>query len=125
MYKGCRPSHDEKTLGTHRQYFFGGRNAGQANYAAAKAGLVGFTKSVAREYASRSITVNAIAPGYIDTDMTNSLNDAVKEKILKEIPCDRFGSAEDIAHAVSFLCSEGAAYITGQCLHVNGGMFMG
>jgi len=100
-------------------------NAGQSNYAAAKAGMIGFTKSVAREYASRSITVNAVAPGYIDTEMTGALDANIKEKILKEIPSGRFGSVDDVAETVGFLCSDGAAYITGQCLHVNGGMFMG
>ena len=99
-------------------------NPGQANYAAAKAGLVGFTKSVAREYASRNITVNAVAPGYIVTDMTSSLDPVVKEKLLKEIPLGRLGSAADVAQAVGFLCSEEAGYITGHCLHVNGGMYM-
>jgi 3-oxoacyl-[acyl-carrier protein] reductase len=100
-------------------------NAGQANYAAAKAGLVGLTKSAARELASRSITANAVAPGYIDTDMTRTLPDAVKEKILAEIPMRSLGSSEDVAAAVAFLASEEARYVTGQVLHVNGGMFMG
>jgi len=100
-------------------------NAGQANYAAAKSGLIGFTKSVAREYASRNVTANVVAPGYIETDMTNAIDDAVKEKILQEVPAGRMGSAEEIAGAVSFLCSDAAAYITGHCLNVNGGMFMG
>jgi len=99
-------------------------NAGQTNYAAAKAGLIGFTKSVAREYASRNITVNAVAPGYIETDMTSSLDAAVKEKLLGDIPLGRLGTAADVAKAVGFLCGEGACYITGHCLHVNGGMHM-
>lgn len=99
-------------------------NPGQANYAAAKAGLIGFTKSVAREYASRNITVNAVAPGYIETDMTSALDQTVKERLLNEIPLARLGSADDVAQAVAFLCGEGAGYITGHCLHVNGGMYM-
>ncbi|MEJ2688412.1 MAG: 3-oxoacyl-[acyl-carrier-protein] reductase [Deltaproteobacteria bacterium] len=99
-------------------------NPGQANYAAAKAGLIGFTKSVAREYASRNITVNAVAPGYIETDMTNALDPTIKERLLNDIPLSRLGSAADVAQAVCFLCGEGAGYITGHCLHVNGGMYM-
>lgn len=100
-------------------------NAGQANYSAAKAGMVGLTRSVARELASRGITVNGIAPGYIDTDMTKELPDEVKEKILAEIPLNSLGSAEDVAGAVSYLVSDNARYVTGQFIHVNGGMFMG
>jgi 3-oxoacyl-[acyl-carrier protein] reductase len=100
-------------------------NAGQANYAAAKAGLVGLTKSLARELATRAITVNAVAPGYIDTDMTRGLPEQVKEKILGEIPMRSLGTAEDVAGAVAYLASEEARYVTGQVLHVNGGMFMG
>jgi 3-oxoacyl-[acyl-carrier protein] reductase len=100
-------------------------NAGQANYAAAKAGLAGLTRSVARELASRNITVNGVAPGYIDTDMTRDLADEVKEKILSEIPMRSMGSADDVAGAVAYLVSEDARYITGQFIHVNGGMFMG
>jgi 3-oxoacyl-[acyl-carrier protein] reductase len=100
-------------------------NAGQANYAAAKAGLAGLTRSVARELASRNITVNGVAPGYIDTDMTRDLNEEVTEKILAEIPMRTMGSAEDVAGAVAYLVSEDARYITGQFIHVNGGMFMG
>jgi 3-oxoacyl-[acyl-carrier protein] reductase len=99
-------------------------NAGQANYAAAKAGLVGLTKSLARELATRSITVNAVAPGYIDTDMTSGLPAQVREKILGEIPMQSLGTAADVAGAVAFLASEEARYMTGQVLHVNGGMFM-
>ena len=99
-------------------------NAGQANYAASKAALIGVTKTVAREYASRGITVNAVAPGFIDTAMTAPLSPAVREGLLKEIPLARLGSPEDIAHAVLFLSSDHASYITGQVIHVNGGMYM-
>lgn len=100
-------------------------NAGQANYSAAKAGLIGLTRSLAKEFASRNITVNGVAPGYIDTDMTRDLPDAVKDIILNEIPMKSMGSPEDIAGAVAFLASDDARYITGQFIHVNGGMFMG
>lgn len=100
-------------------------NAGQANYAAAKAGLTGLTRSMARELASRNITVNGVAPGYIDTDMTRDLDDEVKEKVLAEIPMRAMGSVEDVAGAVAYLASDDARYITGQFIHVNGGMFMG
>jgi len=99
-------------------------NPGQVNYAAAKAGLLGFTKSLAREVASRGITVNAVAPGFIDTDMTRSLNDEQRGALLAQIPMARLGAADDIAAAVAFLCSPAAAYITGETLHVNGGMYM-
>jgi 3-oxoacyl-[acyl-carrier protein] reductase len=99
-------------------------NAGQANYAAAKAGMIGFTKSMAKEVGSRNITVNTVAPGFIDTDMTRELSDDIKNTLLASIPLARLGQAKEIAHAVSFLASEGAAYITGETLHVNGGMFM-
>ena len=99
-------------------------NAGQANYAAAKAGLVGFTKALAREVGSRNITVNAVAPGFIDTDMTRALPEAQKEALLKQIPLGRLGHAEEIAHAVAYLASPQAGYITGVTLHVNGGMYM-
>ena len=99
-------------------------NAGQANYAAAKAGMIGFTKSMAKEVGSRNITVNAVAPGFIDTDMTKELSDDIKNNLLSAIPLGRLGDAKEIAHAVSFLASDGAAYITGETLHVNGGMFM-
>jgi 3-oxoacyl-[acyl-carrier protein] reductase len=99
-------------------------NAGQANYAAAKAGVIGFTKSVAREVASRGITVNAVAPGFIQTDMTSALGENVIAEILKNIPMREFGRTEDIANAVRFLCSDGARYITGQVLNINGGMVM-
>jgi len=99
-------------------------NAGQANYAAAKAGIVGFSKSLAKEVGSRNITVNVVAPGFIDTDMTRDLGDDIKTSLLTSIPLERLGAPEEIAHAVSFLASTGAAYITGETLHVNGGMYM-
>jgi 3-oxoacyl-[acyl-carrier protein] reductase len=99
-------------------------NAGQANYAAAKAGVIGFSKSMAREVASRGITVNVVAPGFIDTDMTKSLNDEQKSTILRDIPANRLGLPEEIAAAVVFLASNEAGYITGETLHVNGGMHM-
>lgn len=99
-------------------------NAGQANYAAAKAGVIGLTKTAAKEAASRGITVNAIAPGFIETDMTEKLSDKVKEGAKMQIPLGRFGKPEHVAEAVSFLVSEGAEYITGQVLHVDGGMVM-
>ncbi|GAB2676046.1 3-oxoacyl-ACP reductase FabG [Aliiglaciecola sp. 3_MG-2023] len=100
-------------------------NPGQANYAAAKAGVIGFSKSTAREVASRGITVNVVAPGFIDTDMTKSLTDEQKEAIFKDIPANRLGLPKEIAAAVSFLVSDNAAYITGETIHVNGGMYMG
>jgi 3-oxoacyl-[acyl-carrier protein] reductase len=100
-------------------------NAGQTNYSAAKAGLVGFTKSLAREVGARGITVNAVAPGFIDTDMTRELPEAQREALLGSIPLNRLGQPEEIAAAVAFLASPGAAYITGETLHVNGGMYMG
>jgi 3-oxoacyl-[acyl-carrier protein] reductase len=100
-------------------------NAGQANYAAAKAGVVGMTKSLARELGSRNITVNCVAPGFIDTDMTRALPDAQRTALLGQIPLGRLGSAEDIAAAVAYLASPAAAYVTGSVLHVNGGMYMG
>jgi 3-oxoacyl-[acyl-carrier protein] reductase len=99
-------------------------NAGQANYAAAKAGMVGFTKALAREVGSRGITVNCVAPGFIDTDMTRSLGEAQTEALVQQIPVGRLGRAEDIAAAVAFLTSPAAGYITGATLHVNGGMYM-
>ncbi len=99
-------------------------NAGQVNYAAAKAGVVGFTKALAREVGARNITVNAVAPGFIDTDMTRALNEDQKKGLIQQIPLGRLGSADDIASAVAFLASPQAAYITGTTLHVNGGMFM-
>jgi len=100
-------------------------NAGQANYAAAKAGMVGLTRSVARELASRGVTVNGVAPGYIETDMTRELSVEVTEKIKAEIPMNSLGSVDDVAAAVAYLVSEEARYVTGQFIHVNGGMFMG
>jgi 3-oxoacyl-[acyl-carrier protein] reductase len=99
-------------------------NAGQVNYAAAKAGLTGFTRSLAREIGSRHITVNAVAPGFIDTDMTRRLPEAQKELLVNQIPLGRLGTAEEVAYAVAFLASPQAAYITGMTLHVNGGMYM-
>jgi len=99
-------------------------NAGQANYAAAKAGLIGLTKATAREAASRGITVNAIAPGFIDTEMTQKLSDNAKQEFLRQIPTGQIGSPRDVAYAVSFLASEEANYITGQVLNVDGGMVM-
>ena len=99
-------------------------NIGQANYSASKAAVIGLTKTVAREYASRNLTVNAVAPGFIDTAMTQDLSADTKEALLKQIPLNRLGQASDIADAVSFLCSEKAGYITGHVLHVNGGMHM-
>ena len=99
-------------------------NVGQANYAASKAAVIGFTKTVAREYASRNVTVNAVAPGFIDTAMTQGLPAEVKEALQKQIPLGRLGTPADIAAAVQFLVSDEAAYVTGQVLHVNGGMLM-
>ena len=99
-------------------------NAGQANYAAAKAGLIGFSKSLAKEIGSRNITVNVVAPGFIDTDMTRVLPEAQKEAMLQQIPLGRLGEADDIAAAVVFLASAAGAYVTGETLHVNGGMLM-
>lgn len=99
-------------------------NAGQANYAAAKAGVIGFSKSLAREIGSRGITVNVVAPGFIDTDMTRALPDAQRRVLLGQIPLNRLGDAQEIANAVAFLASNGAGYITGETLHVNGGMYM-
>jgi 3-oxoacyl-[acyl-carrier protein] reductase len=99
-------------------------NPGQANYAAAKAGIIGFTKSLAREVGSRGITVNSVAPGFIDTDMTRALNEAQRESLNGQIPLGRLGQPADIAAAVAFLCSDDAAYITGETLNINGGMHM-
>lgn len=99
-------------------------NSGQVNYTAAKAGVVGFSKSLAQEIGSRGITVNVVAPGFIDTDMTEALPDMVKEEMLKRIPLRKLGEAEDIANAVAFLASDSAKYITGETIHVNGGMYM-
>jgi 3-oxoacyl-[acyl-carrier protein] reductase len=99
-------------------------NAGQTNYAAAKAGLIGFTKAMAREVASRNITVNAVAPGFIDTDMTRKLDEKQRAQLCDQIPLGRLGDARDIAKAIGFLASNDAAYVTGQTFHVNGGMLM-
>jgi 3-oxoacyl-[acyl-carrier protein] reductase len=99
-------------------------NAGQCNYSASKAGVIGFTKSLAREVASRGITVNAVAPGYITSAMTDALPEAVKENFMNLIPLKRFGTAEDVAAAVKFLLSDEAGYITGQVINVNGGLLM-
>ncbi|KPK25808.1 MAG: hypothetical protein AMJ61_10825 [Desulfobacterales bacterium SG8_35_2] len=124
---GCRPMMKQRwgriIIITSVVGFAG--NAGQVNYAAAKAGLVGLARSSARELASRSITVNCVAPGYIDTDMTSELPETVKEKILAEIPLGILGTPDDIAAAVTYLASDDARYVTGQAIHVNGGMFMG
>lgn len=99
-------------------------NAGQVNYATAKAGLLGFTKSLAREVASRGITVNTVSPGFIDTDMTQVLTDEQKEGIFSQVPANRLGKPEEIASTVAFLATDAAAYITGETIHVNGGMYM-
>ena len=99
-------------------------NAGQVNYAATKAGIAGFTKSLAQELGSRNITVNCVAPGFIDTDMTKGLNDEHKEKLISLIPLSRLGNPEDVAKAVCFLASDDSSYITGETIHVNGGMLM-
>lgn len=99
-------------------------NGGQANYAAAKAGLIGFSKSLAREVASRGITVNVVAPGFIETDMTQALTEEQRAGILSQVPANRLGDAKEIASAVAFLASDEAGYITGETLHVNGGMYM-
>ena len=100
-------------------------NAGQANYAAAKAGLIGFTKTVAREMATRNITCNAVAPGFVPTDLTNELLDKMRDTILPQIPLGRFGSVDDVANAIAFLASDAASYITGQVLVIDGGMVTG
>lgn len=99
-------------------------NAGQANYAASKAGIIGFTKSIAKELASRSITVNAVAPGYIETEMTQAITEKARDAMLQQIPLGRVGSVADVAEAVLFLASEKAAYITGQVIHVSGGLYI-
>ena len=123
---GCRPMMKQRwgriVMITSVVGFAG--NAGQVNYAAAKAGLVGLAKSTARELASRGITVNCVAPGYIDTEMTSELPDTVKEKLLSEIPLGILGEGDDIAGAVAYLSSDDARYVTGQTIHVNGGMYM-
>jgi 3-oxoacyl-[acyl-carrier protein] reductase len=99
-------------------------NAGQSNYAASKAGVIGFTKSLAKEVASRNITVNAIAPGFIETDMTHKLNEAQREALMKNVPLGRMGTPEDVAKVVGFLCSPAADYLTGQVINIDGGMVM-
>ncbi len=99
-------------------------NPGQANYSASKAGIIGLTKTAAKEYASRNVTVNAVAPGFITTAMTDALPETVRQEMLKAIPMNRFGTIEDVAHAVAFLASPESAYVTGQVIHVNGGMYM-
>lgn len=100
-------------------------NPGQCNYSAAKAGIIGFTRSIARELVSRNITANAVAPGFIETDMTAHLPEAARQGLLAQIPAGHYGTPEDVAAAVKFLASDAAGYITGQVIHVNGGMFMG
>jgi 3-oxoacyl-[acyl-carrier protein] reductase len=99
-------------------------NPGQVNYSSSKAGLIGLTKTIAKEYASRGIRANAVAPGFIQTAMTDSLSDEVKNEMHKAIPLGEFGTSEDVANAVIFLSSDDSAYITGQVIHVNGGMYM-
>jgi 3-oxoacyl-[acyl-carrier protein] reductase len=99
-------------------------NAGQANYVASKAGLIGLTKTIAREYANRGITANAVAPGFIDTAMTQALSENVRAELSKQIPMGKLGTPEDVANAVRFLASPWASYISGQVIHVNGGMYM-
>jgi 3-oxoacyl-[acyl-carrier protein] reductase len=125
--EGCRPMMKKRwgriIVVTSVVGFVG--NAGQVNYSAAKAGLMGLARSSARELASRGITVNCVAPGFIDTDMTSDLPETVKEKMLAEIPLGVFGQPDDIAGAVTYLASDAAGYVTGQAIHVNGGMLMG
>jgi 3-oxoacyl-[acyl-carrier protein] reductase len=99
-------------------------NAGQANYVASKAGLIGLTKTIAREYANRGITANAVAPGFIETAMTQALAENVRQELAKQIPMGKLGAPEDVANAVRFLASPWASYISGQVIHVNGGMYM-
>jgi 3-oxoacyl-[acyl-carrier protein] reductase len=99
-------------------------NPGQSNYAASKAGILGFTRSLARELAARNVTANIVAPGYIETAMTEGISDTVRDFILRNIPLGRFGAPEDVAGVIAFLAGDGAAYITGQVIHVDGGMVM-
>ncbi|SUZ93275.1 uncharacterized protein METZ01_LOCUS46129 [marine metagenome] len=99
-------------------------NKGQANYAAAKSGVEAFSRSLAKEVGSRGITVNSVAPGYIETDMTEQINNKVKEEILKQIPLSRFGKSEEVAQLIEFLITDEASYITGQTIHINGGLYM-
>ncbi|MCL4493153.1 MAG: SDR family oxidoreductase, partial [Nitrospirae bacterium] len=99
-------------------------NPGQANYSASKAGIVGLTKTIAKEYAGRGITANAVAPGFITTAMTDALSDTVRQEMLKSIPMNKFGTVEDVAASVAFFASPDAGYVTGQVMHVNGGMYM-
>ena len=99
-------------------------NRGQANYAAAKSGVEAFSRSLAKEVGSRGITVNSVAPGYIETDMTEQINNKMKEEILKQIPLSRFGRAEEVAQLIEFLITDEASYITGQTIHINGGLYM-
>ena len=99
-------------------------NAGQVNYSASKAGIMGFTKTTAREVAARGITVNAVAPGFVDTDMTAVLSEKVKDTFLRQIPLGRMGRPEEVADVVCWLCSDAASYVTGQVIHVNGGLYM-
>lgn len=127
LSKAVMQRYDEKASWSYYHYRFCGwyhGNGGQANYAAAKAGLIGFSKSLAREVASRGITVNVVAPGFIETDMTRALSDDQRAGILAQVPAGRLGGAQEIANAVAFLASDEAAYITGETLHVNGGMYM-
>ena len=128
LAKARAARHDEGAPRPHHPDRLGGRQLaampGQANYAAAKAALVGFTKSLAQEVGSRNITVNCVAPGFIDTDMTRALPEAQRDALLAHIPLGRLGTPEDIAHAVAFLAGPRAGYITGATLHVNGGMYM-
>ena len=99
-------------------------NRGQANYAAAKSGVEAFSRSLAKEVGSRGITVNSVAPGYIETDMTEQINNKMKEEILKQIPLSRFGTAEEVSRLIEFLITDEASYITGQTIHINGGLYM-
>jgi 3-oxoacyl-[acyl-carrier protein] reductase len=126
LVEGGPARNDEGAARTHRQHRLGRhqRQRGRRTTRRAKAALIGFTKSLAQEVGSRNITVNCVAPGFIDTDMTRALPDAQREKLIERIPLGRLGSPEDVAHAVAFLASREAGYITGATLHVNGGMYM-